>query len=283
MRKTWPGRPRCPDSARPARLSSVIACCSPATAATARARESRREEDLKRHLLCLDRGDGRIRWVRDVPALQPEASYTDFLVLHGYASSTPASDGQRVYACFGKSGTRAFDLEGNELWRFDVGSQAHYWGSGGSPILHNDVLLVNAAVESQTLFALDKLTGQEVWRTKGLLSSWSTPVVVDLPDGGQELVLSVRSKLTGLRSPDRQAEVDLQDGAIVCVAHARGSRRDAVRLRRQSRVSSSPCEPAGRAMSPDRTWSGGPAVRARASLRRWCTASMSTRSMNAAS
>src|SRR5687768_13467138 len=61
-----------------------------------------REEDLKRHVLCLDRGDGRIRWVRDVPALQPEASYQDFLVLHGYASSTPVSDGQRVYACFGK-------------------------------------------------------------------------------------------------------------------------------------------------------------------------------------
>lgn len=154
-----------------------------------------REEDLKRHLLCLDRGAGRILWVREVAAQQPEATYQDFLVLHGYATSTPVSDGQRVYACFGKSGTRAYDLEGNELWRFDTGSQAHYWGSAGSPVLHNDLLLVNAAVESQTLFALDKHTGQEVWRAKGLLSSWSTPVVVDLPGGGQELVLSVRSKL----------------------------------------------------------------------------------------
>jgi outer membrane protein assembly factor BamB len=154
-----------------------------------------REEDLKRHLLCLDRRDGRLRWVRDVAAEQPEASYQDFLVLHGYASSTPTSDGERIYACFGKSGTRAYDLEGNELWQFDVGSQAHYWGSAGSPVLHGDLLLVNAAVESQTLFALDKRSGQEIWRAKGLLSSWSTPVVVDLPDGGQELVLSVRSRL----------------------------------------------------------------------------------------
>jgi outer membrane protein assembly factor BamB len=154
-----------------------------------------REEDLKRQLVCLDRRGGRILWVRDVPAAQPEASYTDFLLLHGYASSTPASDGQRVYACFGKSGTRAYDLEGNELWQLDVGSQAHYWGSAGSPVLYGDMLLVNAAVESQSLFALDKLTGKEVWRVKGLLSSWSTPVLVDLPGGGTELVLSVRSKL----------------------------------------------------------------------------------------
>lgn len=156
-----------------------------------------READLKRHLVCLDRRDGRVHWVRDVPAEQPEATYQDFLVLHGYASSTPASDGERVYACFGKSGTRAYDLEGHELWRFAVGTQAHYWGSGGSPVLLGNLLLVNAAVESQTLFALDKQTGQEVWRAKGLLSAWSTPVVVELPGGGQELVLSVRSKLLG--------------------------------------------------------------------------------------
>lgn len=156
-----------------------------------------REEDLKRHLVCLDRKDGRIQWTREAAAEQPEASYQDFLVLHGYASSTPVSDGRRVYVSFAKSGTRAYDLEGNELWRFEVGSQAHYWGSAGSPVLLGDVLLVNAAVESQSLFALDKLTGKEVWRAKGLLSSWSTPVIVDLPDGGQELVLSVRSKLMG--------------------------------------------------------------------------------------
>lgn len=156
-----------------------------------------REEDLKRQLVCLDRGDGRVRWVRDVPAEQPEATYQDFLVLHGYASSTPASDGQRVYVCFGKSGTRAYDLEGNELWRFAVGTQAHYWGSAGSPVLLGDLLLVNAAVESQSLFALDKQTGREAWRAKGLLSAWSTPVVAELPGGGRELVLSVRSKLLG--------------------------------------------------------------------------------------
>ncbi len=157
--------------------------------------ESGREEDLKRHLVCIDRGDGRILWTREASAEQPEASYQDFLVLHGYASSTPASDGERVYVCLGKSGTRAYDLEGSELWRFDVGAQAHYWGSAGSPVVHGDMLLINAAVESQTLFALDKRTGKEIWRAKGLLSSWSTPVLVDLPDGGQELVLSVRSKL----------------------------------------------------------------------------------------
>ena len=157
-----------------------------------------REEDLIRRLVCLNRRDGKLLWTRDVPAVQPEASYIDFLVLHGYASSTPTSDGERVYCCFGKSGTRAFDVEGQPLWQADIGSQAHYWGSAASPVLHGDLLVINATVEDQSLVALRKSTGEEVWRLRGLLSSWSTPVAVDLADGSQELVLCVRSKLVGV-------------------------------------------------------------------------------------
>jgi outer membrane protein assembly factor BamB len=157
-----------------------------------------REEDLKRTLLCLRRDDGRLVWSRDVPAAQPEASYIDFLVLHGYASSTPVSDGQHVYACFGKSGVRCFDLEGNLLWQADVGSNAHYWGSAASPVVIDDLLIVNAAVEQQSLIALDKRTGKEIWRTGGLISSWSTPVVVETEDGQRELVLCVRGKIVAV-------------------------------------------------------------------------------------
>src|SRR5262245_22682721 len=57
-------------------------------------------KDLKRHLVCLHRNGGRILWKREVPAEQPEARYGAFLELHGYASSTPASDGRAVFVFF---------------------------------------------------------------------------------------------------------------------------------------------------------------------------------------
>lgn len=156
------------------------------------------EEDLRRSLLCLDRTSGVPQWSHEVRALGPEASYIDFLILHGYASSTPVAEKDRVYACFGKSGTRALDSTGKLVWQADVGSQAHYWGSAASPVIVNDLLVVNAAVENQSVVALNKHTGEEVWRTKGLISSWSTPVLVETAEGATELVLCVRGKIVAL-------------------------------------------------------------------------------------
>jgi hypothetical protein len=87
---------------------------------------------------------------------------------HGYASSTPASDGERLYVFFGRSGVFAFDLDGKKLWQADVGAATHGWGSAASPVLHGDLVIVNASVESESLVALDKRTGKEVWRIAGI-------------------------------------------------------------------------------------------------------------------
>jgi len=154
---------------------------------------------LERHLLSIDRNDGNITWKRNVPAAAKEANYVDFLPQHGYATNTPACNGDRVYAFFGAAGVQAFDLEGTRLWQADVGHDVHNWGSAGSPVVYGDLLYVNAAVESDAFVALDKLTGREAWRVKRLISSWSTPLVVDVPGGEPELVVSVKGRLIGLR------------------------------------------------------------------------------------
>jgi len=73
-------------------------------------------KNLKRHLVCLDRARGKVLWTREVAAVLPEARYDDQLLLHGYATSTPASDGKNVYVFFGISGVLAFDLEGKQAW-----------------------------------------------------------------------------------------------------------------------------------------------------------------------
>jgi outer membrane protein assembly factor BamB len=152
---------------------------------------------LKRHLLCLDRDRGSILWKREFPAVQPEHEYGQYLDLHGYASSTPVSDGKQVFVFFGKSGVFAYDLEGKQLWHTSVGTGTHSWGSATSPLLYGDMVIVNASVESGALIALSKKKGAEVWQAKGISSSWSTPVLVKVPGGQTELVVSGSKKVLG--------------------------------------------------------------------------------------
>jgi outer membrane protein assembly factor BamB len=148
-------------------------------------------KDLMRHLVCINRDKGDIVWVRDFKPLLPESDYDDTNeTQHGYSSSTLASDGNRLYAFFGKSGSYCLDLEGKEIWRANVGSTVHGWGSSNSPVLYQDLVIVNASIENNSLVALDKNTGKVVWSVEDFISSRDTPVLVDLADGSTELVVN---------------------------------------------------------------------------------------------
>ncbi len=159
-------------------------------------------QHLQRHLICLSSADGRILWDKTIPATQPEDEFTGFLATeHGYASNTPASDGQRVYAFFGKSGALAFDLQGNQLWHTPLGtrSNSRRWGSAASVMLTQDHVIINALDEGGAIFALDKATGKEAWRSpaEGLELAYSTPILVQ--NGDQtDLVLAVAQEIWGL-------------------------------------------------------------------------------------
>lgn len=158
-------------------------------------------EKLKRHLICLDRADGRVLWDKSTPAAQPEDAYQGYITEHGYASNTPTADGERIYAFFGKSGVFAFDKQGRQLWQVDVGKQSsnRRWGSGASLILHGDMLIVNAAEESRSVRALDKRTGQELWKATGaaLELCYSTPVLFEA-EGKTQLLLSLPEEIWAL-------------------------------------------------------------------------------------
>ncbi|MCB1129054.1 MAG: PQQ-binding-like beta-propeller repeat protein, partial [Verrucomicrobiae bacterium] len=149
---------------------------------------------LERHVLCLDRETGRLLWQKDIPAAQPEEQKVRD---HGYAENTPLADAARLYAFLGRSGVFAFTHEGDPLWHADVGSGTHGWGSGSSPIVHDDLLIVNACVESESLVALNRETGREIWRARGLKESWNTPILVPTADGRTELVLAIFGKVLG--------------------------------------------------------------------------------------
>ncbi|MCI0683090.1 MAG: PQQ-binding-like beta-propeller repeat protein [Gemmataceae bacterium] len=152
---------------------------------------------LMRHLVCIDRAGGKILWTKDFKPALPESKYEGGNnTQHGYASSTVASDGQRLYVFFGKSGVYCLDLDGKEIWRQDVGTGTNGWGSSNSPVLYKDLVLINASIESGTLFGLDKNDGTIRWRAKGIRRSWNTPVLVKTAKG-VELVVNESKAVIG--------------------------------------------------------------------------------------
>jgi outer membrane protein assembly factor BamB len=163
-------------------------------------------EDLRRHLLCIRREDGKVVWSKAVDAVLPEDPYGGLgIPEHGYASNTPVTDGEAVFVFFGKSGVLALDMAGNQLWQADVGHESsnRRWGSAASLMLHEDMVIVNASEESQSIRALNKATGEEVWKAEAsaLELAYGTPVLADLDDGRKELVIGVPYEVWGL-NPD---------------------------------------------------------------------------------
>ncbi len=154
-------------------------------------------DTLRLHVVCADRKSGNTLWTKTIKPVLPERTYRGFLSLHGFSSSTPATDGERLYVFFGKSGVYCFDFEGKQLWQKNLGERTHSWGSATSPVLYKDLVIVNASVESGALIALNKKTGEEVWRANDLRSSWSTPILVNVKGKEPELVLSASRKIIG--------------------------------------------------------------------------------------
>lgn len=174
-------------------------------------KDPRPQKDLRRHLLCVNRADGNIVWAKEFMPDLPEHEYSGEGAYQGYAASTPTTDGKHLYVFFGKSGVFCFDLNGKEVWHVMVGTGKNGWGSGASPVLYKNLVIVNASVESGSLIALDKMSGKEVWKAPGIGSAWNTPMVVTPASGEPELVISVQNRVRAF-NPDTGKELWNADG-----------------------------------------------------------------------
>ena len=161
---------------------------------------------------AVDFKTGRIRWEREVRRAVPPAPRHE---KNTYASETPVTDGERVYAYFGGVGLFAFDMNGKPLWSKPMDAlKMRGWGTGASPILHrNRVYIVNDNDDRSSLAAYDARTGNLVWRAiRDEKSNWSTPLVWE-HELGTEIVTTgsgrvrsydlagrVKWELTGLTS-----------------------------------------------------------------------------------
>ena len=153
---------------------------------------------------CLDLATGEIVWQRSVKSGMPDFPRH---MKNTYATETPTTDGEGVYVRFGDLGLYAFDMDGQEVWNVQIPFKRtrNDWGPASSPIVHGDLLIVlNDNEEESWIAALDKRTGEEVWRTaRDEISSWATPFVWE----HEQRTEIVTSALNRIRSYDLDGNV----------------------------------------------------------------------------
>jgi outer membrane protein assembly factor BamB len=145
-------------------------------------------------LYALDRKTGKILWQRTAHEGVPRARRH---IKATQANATPATDGRTVVALMGSEGLYAYDFSGRLLWKQDLGvlnpglwdDKDSSWGHGASPVIHRNLVIVQADGHSQSFMAAyDLKTGKQAWRVeRGEITSWSTPTVVE-SGGRAELV-----------------------------------------------------------------------------------------------
>ena len=139
--------------------------------------------ELSYRLYALDANTGKVKWEREaIKAIPGGGRHRK----NTYASETPFTDGERIYASFGQNvGIFVFSMDGKPLWQKQWPPQPIYldFGTASSPVVHDGrVYLLHDNEQQSFITALDATTGEDVWRTArpavGMpKSSWMTPFV----------------------------------------------------------------------------------------------------------
>ncbi len=163
-------------------------------------------EDPHRWMLySLDFETGKIKWEFEAhQGIPPQMRHPR----NSFASETPVTDGERVYAYFANIGLFACDLNGKKLWerRWPSYPMRDGWNTGTSPVLHgNRIFIQNDNDQESFLEAIDKISGATLWRVpRQEKSTWSTPYVWE-NDQRTELITIGSNKIRSY---------SLEDGSI---------------------------------------------------------------------
>ena len=139
------------------------------------------DKEKKLEVLAISRKDGAIVWRRAIPAKGIEKVHQ----VSSPATSTPTTDGERLYIYFGSHGLLAFDWNGAVLWDYPMDVATFPFGSGNSPLLAGDVIVISRDhPPSPFLLAVDRKTGKLAWKvdlakasTQGPNAAHATPVL----------------------------------------------------------------------------------------------------------
>jgi outer membrane protein assembly factor BamB len=159
-------------------------------------------------VICLDRKTGKILWQRTAKTAVPhEGGHNTY---GSFASNSPVTDGNYVYAFFGSRGVYCYDFKGALVWEKDFGVQLRMrmaFGEGMAPVLAgNKLILVFDHEGDSFMVVLDKTTGKEIWRaSRAEKTNWAAPLVVTYK-GRTEVVVAGSAKVRSY---------DLETGKVI--------------------------------------------------------------------
>lgn len=193
--------------------------------------------NLSFRVMCFDRATGKQLWQQTATTTTPHQQTHS---TNGFASASPCTDGKHVYAHFGSRGLYCYTMDGQLKWkRDDFGKMQtrNGFGEGSSPTIHGEMIIVPWDHEGDSaLYALNKLTGETIWKTdRDEPSCWATPLVIDVA-GKKQIVMNGQNYARGydLESgqelwrcggqTDRPVASAIADGGVVFVGSGfRGS------------------------------------------------------------
>lgn len=144
------------------------------------------EKGTLRQVVCLDAKNGAILWQKSFTVDHPAITYEK----NQYASSTPVTDGQRLYVFFDDPGLVALSMDGKVLWTRPLGPFKNIWGLASSPVLYHDlVILCCDQDQGSFITAVDRNTGEVRWQTPRKSGrGYATPVVITVNGKAQVVV-----------------------------------------------------------------------------------------------
>lgn len=168
---------------------------------------------VRRSVLCLRRQDGKILWETFAPQAEAEKANRK----NGYASGTPATDGERVYAYLGNHGLLAVDFGGKQVWHRGLGGLDPYHGTSCSPLLYQDRVILyqdQRAPAHSFVAAFDRRTGETKWWTgREETVGWGSPVAIRANDR-DEIIVSGQYRVRAY-SPESGKELWRCEGNLV--------------------------------------------------------------------
>ena len=181
------------------------------------------EDGHEMYVVCVERDTGKVALFRklyDVSHPEPLGNEVNC-----YASPSPVIEDGRVYVHFGSYGTACLDAEtGATIWERRDFPCRHFRGPGSSPFLYQDKLILTFdGIDVQYLVALNKRTGETIWKTDrttewndldehgkptadgDLRKAYTTPIMINL--GGRDALISCGAKTAFAYDPEDGSEI----------------------------------------------------------------------------
>jgi len=157
--------------------------------------------------VCVDFKSGKVLF--DILLFKQDSIYGKHSI-NTYATPTPCIEQGFVYLNFGSSGTACVNTtDGKIVWKRNDYKVEHVQGTGASPILYKDFLIVHyEGTDQQFIVALNKRTGETVWRTDRPKECYD-PL---LPIGKKAYVTPIVINVAG-------RDLLISNGAAVCIAY----------------------------------------------------------------